>query len=69
MTNHIVSAANELVKSDRQLKWQRFNPRDLARILPEISDEMERHGYEIPMDIAQAIGNLSNNQKETGQFA
>jgi len=69
MTNHIVSAANEMVKSDRQLKWQRFNPRDLARILPEISGEMERHGYEIPMDIARAIGNLSNKQKETGQFA
>jgi len=69
MTNHIVSAANELVKSDRQLKWHRFNPRDLARILPEIGDEMERHGYEIPKDIAQAIGNLLDKQKETGQFA
>ena len=69
MTNHIVSAANELVKSDRQLKWQRFNPRDLARILPEISDEMERHGYEIPEDIAQAIGNLPDKQWEKGQFA
>jgi hypothetical protein len=64
MTNHIVSTANELVKADRQLKWQRFNPRDLARIIPEISGEMERHGYVIPKDIAQAIENLSGNQEE-----
>jgi hypothetical protein len=58
MTNHIVSAANELVKSDRQLKWHRFDPRDLARILPELDGEMQRHGYEIPAEIAEAIGNL-----------
>jgi len=56
MTDHILKAASELVKSDRQLKWQRFNPRDLARILPEIEGEMKRHGYEVPVDIAEAIG-------------
>ena len=58
MTNDMVRAAGELVKSDRQLKWRRFDPPDLARILPEIEDEMQRHGYEIPGEIAQAIGNL-----------
>ena len=56
MTNGMVRAANEWVKSDRQHKWQRFDPRDLARILPEIADEMQRHGYEIPIEIAQAAG-------------
>lgn len=55
MTNEMVSAANEWVKSDRQDKWRRFDPRDLARILPEIRDEMQRHGYEIPREIAQAV--------------
>ncbi|HLF28447.1 MAG TPA: sulfotransferase [Anaerolineae bacterium] len=55
MTPDMVKAANEWVKPDRQLKWQRFDPRDLARILPEISDEMQRHGYEVPPEIAQAI--------------
>jgi hypothetical protein len=79
MTNHIVSAAHELVKSDRQLKWHRFNPLDLARILPEISDEMDRHGYEIPKEIAEAIANMQEAQnelaihldqrEELGQFA
>lgn len=52
MTKDMVRAANELVKSDRQLKWLRFDPDDLARILPEIEDEMRRHGYELPPEIA-----------------
>lgn len=58
ITNDMVKAAKEWVKSDRQLKWRRFDPRDLARILPEISDEMQRHGYEIPQEIAEVAGHL-----------
>ena len=56
MTNTMVKAANDWVKSDRQDKWRRFDPGDLARILPEIEDEMHRHGYEIPPEIALAAG-------------
>jgi hypothetical protein len=63
MTNDMVRAANEWVKSDRQLKWHRFDPRDLARILPEIDDEMQRHGYEIPTEIAQLIENLRRDEE------
>jgi len=59
MTNDMVKAAKETVKSDRKLKWQRFDPLDLARIIPEVSGEMQRHGYEIPAEISQAIGNRS----------
>jgi hypothetical protein len=55
MTHDMVRAANNRVKSDRQEKWRRFDPRVLARILPEIYDEMQRHGYEVPAEIAQAI--------------
>lgn len=55
MTGDMVQAANEWVKSDRQDKWRRFDPQDLAQILPEIEDEMQRHGYEVPKEIAQAI--------------
>lgn len=62
MTHHIVSAANEMVKSDRQSKWQRFSPDDLARILPEIQGEMERHGYKLPEQIAEAIENVQGAQ-------
>lgn len=58
LTDSIVQAANEWVKSDRREKWRRFDPRDLARILPEISDEMARHGYEIPPEIRQAVETL-----------
>jgi hypothetical protein len=71
-TIDMVRAANELVKADRHLKWQRFDPYDLARIVPEIDDEMRRHGYEIPMEIAQAISRAKGdtprqvNMKSTG---
>jgi hypothetical protein len=62
MTNNMVRAANELVKADRQHKWRRFDPRDLARIVPEIQDEMQRHGYEIPTEIDQLIRNLHSDE-------
>ena len=62
MTNEMERAANEWVKSDRQDKWRRFDPEDLARILPEISGEMKRHGYEIPTEIAQASANLKEGE-------
>lgn len=58
MTNDMVKAAKEWVKSDRQEKWRRFDPEDLARILPEIGSEMQRHGYAIPEEISQAAENL-----------
>jgi hypothetical protein len=55
MTDAMVRAADKWVKSDRQDKWRRFDPRELVRILPEIRDEMQRHGYEVPVEIAQAV--------------
>lgn len=55
MTSVMESAAKERVKSDRQDKWRRFDPNDLAQILPEIEVEMKRHGYEIPTEITQSI--------------
>jgi hypothetical protein len=54
MTKHMVTAANERVESDRQLKWHRLRMHDLARVLPELRDEMERHGYRIPEEISRA---------------
>ena len=58
MTDEIVQAANASVKADRLDKWQRFDPQELARILPEIKDEMLRHGYEIPGEIGDAVGKI-----------
>jgi hypothetical protein len=60
MTNDMTRAAKEWVKPDRQLKWQRFDPRDLARILPEIEGEMQRHGYTIPPEVAEAINGIDS---------
>ena len=62
LTGRMVEAAKTLVKSDRQQKWQRFNPVDLAQILPEIKVEMKRHGYEIPAEIIEAIGKTQDLQ-------
>lgn len=59
MTHEIVEAANVSVKADRLDKWQRFDKHDLARILPELRDEMQRHGYEVPADIENAVGGLA----------
>ena len=55
MTKEMETAARETVKSDRKTKWHRFDPHDLARIIPELRDEMQRHGYEIPGEIAQVM--------------
>jgi hypothetical protein len=58
MSSDMVNATKEMVKSDRKIKWQRFDPRDLAKIIPEIRGEMQRHDYEIPPEITQSIENL-----------
>jgi hypothetical protein len=63
MTPEMVQAANDWVKADRKEKWRRFDPGDLARILPEIEDEMQRHGYEVPPEITQAAGVMSYPEK------
>jgi hypothetical protein len=62
MTDDMMNAARQMVKSDRKIKWQRFDPCDLARIIPEISGEMQRHGYVIPAEIVQAIQNSTRNE-------
>jgi hypothetical protein len=55
MSSEMAKTVREMVKTDRKLKWQRFEPAVLARILPELYEEMQRHGYEIPAEIAQAV--------------
>lgn len=55
-TTEMRQTALELVRADRQHKWRRFDPADLVQVLAEIHGEMERHGYEIPNEVAQAAG-------------
>lgn len=56
LTPEMVKAADESVDPDRREKWRRFDPRDLARIVPEIEGEMRRHGYRVPPEIARYLG-------------
>lgn len=63
MNNDMVETTRQMVKSDRTQKWKRFDPRDLARILPEISAEMERHGYKVPDEIAQSVEHLQSQEE------
>ena len=64
MTDEMVKAASESVDRDRQLKWRRFEPRELSRIVPEIEGEMRRHGYELPAEIARCVGGLSRGRDQ-----
>lgn len=66
MTDAMVEVALESVDRERQQKWRRFDPRDLARIVPEIEAEMERHGYEIPPEIARCLDDLPTRTVASG---
>jgi hypothetical protein len=46
--NKIVEAAKEMIDPGRQEKWLRLDRDALAAIMPEIREEMEFYGYEIP---------------------
>jgi hypothetical protein len=46
--DRIVRSAKEMVDPGRQQKWLRLDPAELKAIMPEIQDEMDRYGYEIP---------------------
>lgn len=55
LTDDMMRIIREMVKTDRNLKWQRFEPHVLAQIIPELYNEMKQHGYEIPQEILQAV--------------
>lgn len=54
MTDAMVAAARARVDPERRDKWRRFDPRELAAVLPELEHELRRHGYEVPAEIAVA---------------
>jgi hypothetical protein len=53
MTEDMAEYARSNVRTDRQDKWRRFDARQLARIMPELSAQMIREGYETPQEIAR----------------
>lgn len=44
----VIRAAREMIDPGRQEKWLRLDQDELREIIPEIRDEMEAYGYEIP---------------------
>ena len=55
MTDEMVEYVRTTVRTDRGTKWQRFDAQQLAKIIPELSHEMIRNGYEVPDAIAQLV--------------
>lgn len=53
MTDDMAEYVRTTVKTDRQDKWQRFDAQQLAKVVPELSEQMIRDGYEIPEEIAR----------------
>lgn len=54
MTDEMAEYVRATVKTDRQGKWQRFSAEQLSRILPDLTEQMSRNGYEVPDEIAGA---------------
>lgn len=53
MTTELARQVQDMVKTDRKNKWQRFEANDLARIMPELLSEMQRAGYSVPDEIIE----------------
>jgi hypothetical protein len=53
LTRDMEEGAKQMVQADRNDKWKQFDPPDLARLLPEVRGEMQRHGYEIPKELVR----------------
>lgn len=58
MTDEMAAAADRKVDPSRMDKWRRFDPADLARLLPELLPEMHRHGYVVPGEVRAAAVEL-----------
>jgi hypothetical protein len=54
MSTDLARQVQEMVKTDRKSKWQRFQPHELARIMPELLSEMQRAGYSVPAGVTGA---------------
>ena len=55
MTDEMAEYVRRTVRTDRQDKWQRIDAQQLTKIIPEISQEMIRNGYEVPDEIARLV--------------
>ncbi len=58
LTDEMAAVADRKVDPSRMDKWRRFDPADLARVLPELLPEMRRHGYVVPDVVRAAAADL-----------
>ncbi len=54
MTEQMADKAARRVDPTRREKWRRFDPDVLARLLPELEEEMRRHGYDLPAELRRS---------------
>ena len=54
MPDEMARQVEQTVKSDRNLKWQRFDAESLAKLIPELAEEINRNGYEEPSEVRGA---------------
>lgn len=50
-TAEMYRMAQDVVDPARQDKWRRFDREELKAVLPELEEEMKRHGYAIPAEL------------------
>lgn len=51
----IVRAAKQMVDPGRQQKWLRLDTDELESVLPEIREEMELYGYDVPLSLQSRL--------------
>lgn len=56
MTPGLADRVAELVDPGRQTKWKRLDPGVFERVIPILREDMERHGYAIPEELAGVAG-------------
>ena len=60
MTPGLADQVAAKVDPGRQTKWKRLDADVFRRVVPILRDEMQRNGYEIPEEVAEAVGFESN---------
>lgn len=50
-TPEMLRMAEKVVDPARQNKWKRFDAAELRSVLPELKEEMRRHGYAVPAEL------------------
>lgn len=69
ITPELVRSLEETVDPNRQSKWRRFDAEVIKRCLPYVLDEMDRHGYTPPDDVADTLAEQPEVNQPAGRKA